>query len=138
MNAKMQLMDIYVLDYCFNLNCKVVNCPGIDIDGSVNAEEIKREEIENGILVRWKQENNIIMKDDNNGELGKIKLTMIGEFLFDKSLNKEEIDQILLVNANAIMYQQARAFVSANTALTNSVPNIMIPIINFNIPSKDC
>lgn len=134
MNIKMQLLDSYITKYEFFVNDKLNNCPGIMIDGSVNAEEIYREKKENGILIKWKQENNIILMDEKNNDLGKINMITIGVFLFDFELSNEEIEKILSINCNAILYQQARATINANTALTNSIPNIIIPVINFAIP----
>ena len=136
MNIKMRLLDSYITKYEFLINDKLNNYPGIIIDGSVNSEEIYREKQENGILVKWKQENNIILMDEKNNDLGKINMTTIGVFLFDSELSNEEIEKILSINCNAILYQQARATINANTALTNSIPNIIIPVINFAISEE--
>ena len=137
MNTKMSLLDFYITKYEFNVNDKLNKGQGMNIDGSINAEEIFRDKKEDGILVKWKQANNIILTDDSNNQFGNIDIEIVGVFLFDLNLPEEEIEKILLINCNAILYQQVRAIINANTALTNSVPNIIVPVINFNIPYEE-
>ena len=60
MNTKMSLLDFYITKYEFNVNDKLNKGQGMNIDGSINAEEIFRDKKEDGILVKWKQANNII------------------------------------------------------------------------------
>ena len=74
-------------------------------------------------------QNSIVIAEDK--EIGKIDLTMVGIFSFDKKINKDKMEKLLKVNGVAILYQQMRAYINATTSLSSSIPAIILPVLNF-------
>lgn len=139
MEAKMQMIDTFVTKYNFNVNGKFYSNKGLGIEGKVNYRELNREEKNNKIYVDLELQNKIILRDTNadNIEFGSINVVIVGKFVFDKNINDDEMNTLLSINGPAILYQQVRAYINANTALSNSIPNIIIPVINFNAQNTD-
>lgn len=136
MEAKMQMLDTYVTKYSFDVKEKFYSNKGLGIEGKVNYKELNREVKNNKIYVDLELQNEIILRDTNT-EFGNINIVIVGKFVFDKNINEEEMNKLLSINGPAILYQQVRSYINANTALSNSIPNIIIPIINFAAQNTD-
>lgn len=139
MEAKMQMIDVYVTKYNFEVKNKFSSNKGLNLDGKLNYRQLSQKEKENKKYIELEVQNDIILKDKCNEdeEFGKISITIVGVFSFDKTTSIEETNKLLSINAVAILYQQIRAYISANTSLSNSVPNILIPILNLVSPSDE-
>lgn len=139
MEAKMQMIDVYVTKYSFEVKNKFSSNKGLNLDGKLNYRQLSQKEKENKKYIELEVQNDIILKDKckEDEEFGKISITIVGVFSFDKTTSIEETNKLLSINAVAILYQQIRAYISANTSLSNSVPNILIPILNLVSPNDE-
>ena len=139
MEAKMQMIDAYVTKYSFDVKNKFSSNRGLNLDGKLNYRQLSQKEKENKKYIELEVQNDIILKDKckEDEEFGKISITIVGVFSFDKTISIEETNKLLSINAVAILYQQIRAYISANTSLSNSVPNILIPILNLVSPNDE-
>lgn len=139
MEAKMQMIDAYVTKYSFDVKNKFSSNKGLNLDGKLNYRQLSQKEKENKKYIELEVQNDIILKDKckEDEEFGKISITIVGVFSFDKTISIEETNKLLSINAVAILYQQIRAYISANTSLSNSVPNILIPILNLVSPNDE-
>ena len=139
MEAKMQMIDVYVTNYSFEVKNKFSSNKGLNLDGKLNYRQLSQKEKENKKYIELEVQNDIILKDKckEDEEFGKISITIVGVFSFDKTISIEETNKLLSINAVAILYQQIRAYISANTSLSNSVPNILIPILNLVSPNDE-
>ena len=139
MEAKMQMIDAYVTKYSFDVKNKFSSNKGLNLDGKLNYRQLSQKEKENKKYIELEVQNDIVLKDKckEDEEFGKISITIVGVFSFDKTISIEETNKLLSINAVAILYQQIRAYISANTSLSNSVPNILIPILNLVSPNDE-
>ena len=139
MEAKMQMIDAYVTKYSFDVKNKFSSNKGLNLDGKLNYRQLSQKEKENKKYIELEVQNDIVLKDKckEDEEFGKISITIVGVFSFDKTIGIEETNKLLSINAVAILYQQIRAYISANTSLSNSVPNILIPILNLVSPNDE-
>lgn len=139
MEAKMQMIDAYVTKYSFDVKNKFSSNKGLNLDGKLNYRQLSQKEKENKKYIELEVQNDIVLKDKckEDEEFGKISITIVGVFSFDKTTSIEETNKLLSINAVAILYQQIRAYISANTSLSNSVPNILIPILNLVSPNDE-
>ena len=129
MEAKMQLLDYYINKYKFEMKKKVLQNTDLKIDGKLGYRILNKEEKENFINIGLEIQNSIVIAEDK--EIGKIDLTMVGIFSFDKKINKDKMEKLLKVNGVAILYQQMRAYINATTSLSSSIPAIILPVLNF-------
>lgn len=136
MRAVMQMLDCYVSKYNFIMNKKILPTTDLAIDGKLGYRQIDEEERDNSIVIVLELQNDISIKEKNNNMVnnlddGNINVSMIGVFSFDKDIDKSEMERMISVNCVAILYQQMRAYITSNTALSGSVPNIVLPVLNF-------
>ena len=129
MEAKMQLLDYYINKYNFEMKKKVLQNSDLKIDGKLGYRILNKEEKEKFINIGLEIQNSIVIAEDK--EIGKIDLTMVGIFSFDKKINKDKMEKLLKVNGVAILYQQVRAYINATTSLSSSIPAIILPVLNF-------
>lgn len=126
----MQMVDKYVKEYNFIVNRKILPNENLKFEGKLDYRQMKPEEKEDNIVVGIELQSSINICDENKVELGKIKLCMRGTFIFNKEITEEEMKKRLSINGAAVLYQEMRAFITANTALS-SVPNVILPMVNF-------
>lgn len=126
----MQMIDKYVKEYNFIVNRKILPNENLKFEGKLDYRQMKPEEKENNIVVGIELQSNISICDENKVELGKINLCMRGTFIFNKGITEDEMKKRLSINGAAVLYQEMRAFITANTALS-SVPNVILPMVNF-------
>lgn len=137
MRAVMQMLDCYVSKYNFIMNKKILPTTDLAIDGKLGYRQIDEEERDNSIVIVLELQNDISIKEKKNDNMinnvddGNINVSMIGVFSFDKDIDKSEMERMISVNCVAILYQQMRAYITSNTALSGSVPNIVLPVLNF-------
>lgn len=137
MRAVMQMLDCYVSKYNFIMNKKILPTTDLAIDGKLGYRQIDEEERDNSIVIVLELQNDISIKEKKNDNMinnvddGNINVSMIGVFSFDKDIDKSEMERLISVNCVAILYQQMRAYITSNTALSGSVPNIVLPVLNF-------
>lgn len=130
MKINMQMVDKYVKEYNFIVNRKILPNENLKFEGKLDYRQMKPEEKEDNIVVGIELQSSINICDENKVELGKIKLCMRGTFIFNKEITEEEMKKRLSINGAAVLYQEMRAFITANTALS-SVPNVILPMVNF-------
>ena len=130
MKINMQMIDKYVKEYNFIVNRKILPNENLKFEGKLDYRQMKPEEKENNIVVGIELQSNISICDENKVELGKINLCMRGTFIFNKGIAEDEMKKRLSINGAAVLYQEMRAFITANTALS-SVPNVILPMVNF-------
>ncbi len=130
MKINMQMIDKYVKEYNFIVNRKILPNENLKFEGKLDYRQMKPEEKENNIVVGIELQSNISICDENKVELGKINLCMRGTFIFNKGITEDEMKKRLSINGAAVLYQEMRAFITANTALS-SVPNVILPMVNF-------
>ena len=126
----MQMIDKYVKEYNFIVNRKILPNENLKFEGKLDYRQMKPEEKEDNIVVGIELQSSINICDENKVELGKIKLCMRGTFIFNKEITEEEMKKRLSINGAAVLYQEMRAFITANTALS-SIPNVILPMVNF-------
>ena len=126
----MQMVDKYVKEYNFIVNRKILPNENLKFEGKLDYRQMKPEEKEDNIVVGIELQSSINICDENKVELGRIKLCMRGTFIFNKEITEEEMKKRLSINGAAVLYQEMRAFITANTALS-SVPNVILPMVNF-------
>ena len=130
MKINMQMIDKYVKEYNFIVNRKILPNENLKFEGKLDYRQMKPEEKEDNIVVGIELQSSINICDENKVELGRIKLCMRGTFIFNKEITEEEMKKRLSINGAAVLYQEMRAFITANTALS-SVPNVILPMVNF-------
>lgn len=130
MKINMQMIDKYVKEYNFIVNRKILPNENLKFEGKLDYRQMKPEEKENNIVVGIELQSNISICDENKVELGKINLCMRETFIFNKGITEDEMKKRLSINGAAVLYQEMRAFITANTALS-SVPNVILPMVNF-------
>lgn len=126
----MQMIDKYVKEYNFIVNRKILPNENLKFEGKLDYRQMKPEEKEDNIVVGIELQSSINICDENKVELGRIKLCMRGTFIFNKEITEEEMKKRLSINGAAVLYQEMRAFITANTALS-SIPNVILPMVNF-------
>lgn len=133
MEAKMQLLDYYITKYDFEVKRKIMPTEQLSMNGKLGYKVLNAQEENDKKIIGLEIQNEIILFNKNNEkeELGKIVIRMDGVFSFDKSCTKKEIDQLLKVNGMAVLYGQLRSYITTNTALSGSVSNIILPLLNF-------
>lgn len=137
MRAVMQMLDCYVSKYNFIMNKKILPTTDLAIDGKLGYRQIDEEERADSIVIVLELQNDISIKEKSNNNVinnlddGNINVSMIGIFSFDKDIPKSEMQRMISVNCVAILYQQMRSYITSNTALSGSVPNIVLPVLNF-------
>ena len=130
MEAKMQMLDNYITKYEFKINRKITPKEPFTVDINLVYKILKPQTINNEIIVGIELADELTLKIDDN-ELGKINVSIFGLFKFNQETKEDEIQKLLKINGVSILYQQLRAYISANTALSQSVPTINLPILNF-------
>lgn len=130
MKINMQMIDKYVKEYNFIVNRKILPNENLKFEGKLDYRQMKPEEKEDNIVVGIELQSSINICDENKVELGRIKLCMRGTFIFNKEITEEEMKKRLSINGAAVLYQEMRAFITANTALS-SIPNVILPMVNF-------
>ena len=133
MEAKMQLLDYYITKYDFEVKRKIMPTEQLSMNGKLGYKVLNAQEENDKKIIGLEIQNEIILFNKNNEkeELGKIVIRMDGVFSFDKSCTKKEIDQLLKVIGMAVLYGQLRSYITTNTALSGSVSNIILPLLNF-------
>ena len=131
MESKMQIIESYITQYGFRIQKKIISKEKLLIDLNLGYKILNPEKKEDETLVGLILKNSIILKEKND-EFGKININIFGLFKFESKLQQEkEYKKILKRDGVSILYQQLRSYVSANTALSQSVPTINLPVINF-------
>ena len=131
MESKMQIIESYITQYEFRIQKKIISKEKLLIDLNLGYKILNPEKKEDETLVGLILKNSIILKEKND-EFGKINTNIFGLFKFESKLQQEkEYKKILRRDGVSILYQQLRSYVSANTALSQSVPTINLPVINF-------
>lgn len=130
MKQKLQVVENYITKYDFKIKRKILSNEELSIDFGVGYKILKVFEKKDRKLVSVNL-NNIIILKSNNDEVGNIDTDIFGLFKFNQETKEDEIQKLLKINGVSILYQQLRAYVSANTALSQSVPTINLPILNF-------
>lgn len=127
----MQIIESYITQYEFRIQKKIISKEKLLIDLNLGYKILNPEKKEDETLVGLILKNSIILKEKND-EFGKININIFGLFKFESKLQQEkEYKKILKRDGVSILYQQLRSYVSANTALSQSVPTINLPVINF-------
>lgn len=138
MKAKMQMIDNYITKYEFKVNRKITSNESISVDINLTYKILEPQEYDNYILVGIELRDELTLRNkQNNNDLGKIDVIIYGIFKFNKDIEQEEIQKLLKINGVSILYQQLRAYISTNTALSQSVPTINLPIMNFANADKE-
>ena len=78
----------------------------------------------------------IFSKTDSSKAPMKATISHEGEFSWDDSFTKEQIESLLKHNAPAILLSYDRSILSMLTAYSN-LPVLMLPLINFVESEKD-
>ena len=126
----MQIIESYITKYEFRIQKKIISKEKFSIDLNLEYKILNPEKKEDEILVGLILRNVIALKEESD-ELGKINTNIFGLFKFESKLQEKYYKKILKRDGVSILYQQLRAYISANTALSQSVPTINLPVINF-------
>lgn len=126
----MQIIESYITQYEFRIQKKIISKEKLLVDINLGYKILKPQTVNNEIIVGIELADELTLKIDDN-ELGKINVSIFGLFKFNQETKEDEIQKLLKINGVSILYQQLRAYVSANTALSQSVPTINLPILNF-------
>lgn len=130
MENNIQMIDNYITRYEFKVNRKITSREAVSVDIDLVYKILKPQESGNYKLIGIELSDELTLKN-NNDELGKINITIYGIFKFNKVIKEEEIQKNLKTTGVSNLYQILRAYVSSNTALSQSVPTINLPLINF-------
>lgn len=132
MENNIQMIDNYITRYEFKVNKKITSREAVSVDINLVYKILKPQESGNYKLIGIELSDELTLKNkNNNDELGKINITIYGIFKFNKVIKEEEIPKNLKTTGVSNLYQILRAYVSSNTALSQSVPTINLPLINF-------
>ena len=132
MENNIQMIDNYITRYEFKVNRKITSREAVSVDIDLVYKILKPQESGNYKLIGIELSDELTLKNkNNNDELGKINITIYGIFKFNKVIKEEEIQKNLKTTGVSNLYQILRAYVSSNTALSQSVPTINLPLINF-------
>ena len=132
MENNIQMIDNYITRYEFKVNRKITSREAVSVDIHLVYKILKPQESGNYKLIGIELSDELTLKNkNNNDELGKINITIYGIFKFNKVIKEEEIQKNLKTTGVSNLYQILRAYVSSNTALSQSVPTINLPLINF-------
>ena len=132
MENNIQMIDNYITRYEFKVNRKITSREPVSVDIDLVYKILKPQESGNYKLIGIELSDELTLKNkNNNDELGKINITIYGIFKFNKVIKEEEIQKNLKTTGVSNLYQILRAYVSSNTALSQSVPTINLPLINF-------
>lgn len=132
MENNIQMIDNYITRYEFKVNRKITLREAVSVDIDLVYKILKPQESDNYKLIGIELSDELTLKNkNNNDELGKINITIYGIFKFNKVIKEEEIQKNLKTTGVSNLYQILRAYVSSNTALSQSVPTINLPLINF-------
>lgn len=132
MENNIQMIDNYITRYEFKVNRKITSREAVSVDIDLVYKILKPQESGNYKLIGIELSDELTLKNkNNNNELGKINITIYGIFKFNKVIKEEEIQKNLKTTGVSNLYQILRAYVSSNTALSQSVPTINLPLINF-------
>ena len=132
MENNIQMIDNYITRYEFKVNRKTTSREAVSVDIDLVYKILKPQESGNYKLIGIELSDELTLKNkNNNDELGKINITIYGIFKFNKVIKEEEIQKNLKTTGVSNLYQILRAYVSSNTALSQSVPTINLPLINF-------
>lgn len=132
MENNIQMIDNYITRYEFKVNRKITLREAVSVDIDLVYKILKPQESGNYKLIGIELSDELTLKNkNNNDELGKINITIYGIFKFNKVIKEEEIQKNLKTTGVSNLYQILRAYVSSNTALSQSVPTINLPLINF-------
>ncbi len=133
MEQEIQIIENYVTKYEFEIQKRILSKEEISIDLSLGYKILDQKKKDDEILVGLDLKNNIILKENNSDkEIGKINISIYGLFKFENKISKSKIKKLIRINGVPNLYQQLRAYVSANTALSQSVPTINLPILDFS------
>ena len=132
MENNIQMIDNYITRYEFKVNRKITSREAVSVDIDLVYKILKPQESGDYKLIGIELSDELTLKNkNNNDELGKINITIYGIFKFNKVIKEEEIQKNLKTTGVSNLYQILRAYVSSNTALSQSVPIINLPLINF-------
>ncbi len=132
MENNIQMIDNYITRYEFKVNRKITSREAVSVDIDLVYKILKPQESGDYKLIGIELSDELTLKNkNNNDELGKINITIYGIFKFNKVIKEEEIQKNLKTTGVSNLYQILRAYVSSNTALSQSVPTINLPLINF-------
>ena len=132
MENNIQMIDNYITRYEFKVNRKITSREAVSVDIDLVYKILKPQESGDYKLIGIELSDELTLKNkNNNDELGKINITIYGIFKFNKVIKEEEIQKNLKTTEVSNLYQILRAYVSSNTALSQSVPIINLPLINF-------
>ena len=132
MENNIQMIDNYITRYEFKENRKITSREAVSVNIDLVYKILKPQESGDYKLIGIELSDELTLKNkNNNDELGKINITIYGIFKFNKVIKEEEIQKNLKTTGVSNLYQILRAYVSSNTALSQSVPTINLPLINF-------
>lgn len=132
MEQEIQIIESYITKYEFKVQKRILSKEEFSIDLSLGYKILDQTKKDDEILVGLDLINNIILKENSsNNEIGKINISIYGLFKFESKISKSKIKKLIRINGVPNLYQQLRAYVSANTALSQSVPTINLPILDF-------
>lgn len=130
MKQKLQVVENYITKYDFKIKRKILSNEELSIDFGVGYKILKVFEKKDRKLVSVNL-NNIIILKSNNDEVGNIDTNIYGLFEFESEISEKEFKKIIRKEGSIILYHQLRAYISANTALSQCIPTINLPIITF-------
>ncbi len=129
LQANIQLMDNYIKEYNLNIKERIPENLDLELGCSITFEVVKIESNEKEKIGQVDMTYDIKLIE-NETELGTIHLLMQALFTGDIELSDEKFEEMLKYNGAPILSQIIRAYITANTALSD-MPTIKFPVMNF-------
>lgn len=128
--AQLKILDNYVKEYSMSVDTKIPENSNLNIEGGLGFRiiNITKNDDENYI-----GEIELINKIEiylEKEKVGKIDIIIGAIFECSKDMKETEVKNMLKFNAAPTLYSIMRAYINANTSLSN-MPTINIPMINF-------
>lgn len=128
--AQLKILDNYVKEYSFSVDKKIPETSNLNIKGDLGFRmiNITKNNGENYIgEIELINKIEIYFEED---KVGKIDIVIGAIFEGSKEMAENDIKNMLKYNAAPTLYSIMRAYINANTSLSN-MPTINIPMINF-------